>query len=166
VEAPKYAASHPPRCLIAFRAVPMPPPEPRFVRYGLESRSGATTGSLLGYPLDPDDVEEPLFASPLSIHWTSEASANPMLDTAIHGYNGEQGWGSAVRGEGAQLAWSCVACHSSTFRMSANFGYWDAVDDLWDDEPALPIQDYFTSFFLVATCASCGREQRPSVIDT
>jgi hypothetical protein len=80
-----------------------------------------------------------------------------LLDTDVHGYDSEQGHGSAtVRGEGERVVFECPSCGHQPLEAFVRFEY---TDDLFDGDFADFAdreQDLFTWFSLVGRCLRCS----------
>ena len=96
------------------------------------------------------------FVSPLFLHRARDPERTLILDTDVHGYHGELSSSAKLRGTGAPQLYSCRACSEDRFFVQVTLDYAPAVQDLWDEETDIAIQDYFTGFTLTGTCANCG----------
>ena len=116
---------------------------------------------ILGYDLSDynRDYDGPVeFISPLALRWKGLKEAGVLFDSDIHGYHGELRASAKLRGNGETKTFVCPACGISLFGVSVQFDYPGACEDLWDDEPDLPIQDYFSNIVIQGTCVECGEE--------
>jgi hypothetical protein len=155
-----------PRCLAGVNAISVAAPEIRdcaVTAFVLGPKTlGEDAAQVLGYPLgdcNPSCKDDPDFTSPLTLHW-SDGTESCVFDSEIHGYHGEMDSSAKLRGVGAPRAFACGKCGHDRFRVTAQFDYWDACDDLLDDEPDLPAQDYFCNIMIFGACASCGHVNR------
>lgn len=155
-----------PRCLAGVNATSVAAPERRdcaVTAFVLGPKTlGDDAAQVLGYPLgdyNPSCKDDPDFISPLTLHW-SDGTESCVFDSEIHGYHGEMDSSAKLRGVGAPRAFACGKCGHDRFRVTAQFDYWDACDDLLDDEPDLPAQDYFCNIMIFGACASCGHVNR------
>ena len=60
------------------------------------------------------------------------------------------------RGSGLPKVYLCSDCDHDWFHVLLQLNYWDACDELLEDEPDLPIQDYFCRAVFVGKCLQCG----------
>jgi len=97
---------------------------------------------------------DPDFIGPLTLRW-SDRSESCVFDRDIHGYHGEMDSSAKLRGSGAPREFVCGKCGHDRFHVTAQFDYWDACDELLDDEPHLPTQDYFCNIIFFGGCAKC-----------
>lgn len=155
-----------PRCLAGVLATTAAPVEARecvVVAFELAPRSGGDpTCRVLGYPLadySPSCENDPDFVGPLSLRW-ADGSDTCVFDSDVHGYHGEMDSSAKIRGIGIPTSFKCLKCGTDRFRVSVQFDYWDACDDLLEDEPDLPVQDYFCNVIFTGRCASCGDVNR------
>jgi hypothetical protein len=163
-----WVAVHPPRCLGQFALGDPTIEDGETIRFRLSSATGESAGTLFGYSLarlDSDYSGDLEFVSPLSVVWAGTDRPALLLDTNVHGYHGEMDASSKLRGEGEPEAFVCSSCRGSQFRFEVRLHYWGAAYDLWEDEPELPVQDYFNLFTLIATCNSCRRKHTASDLD-
>ncbi|MFN9753373.1 MAG: hypothetical protein ACK57U_18535 [Planctomycetota bacterium] len=65
-----------------------------------------------------------------------------------------------IRGSGDAKIYICRQCGHNRFRVVVQFDYWDACDDLEEDDPDLPVQDYFCNVIFAGTCTKCGNANR------
>lgn len=160
---------NPPRCIAETDTVETAPIDERgseLVAFSLlQKATGQRSAAILGYPLadyNPACAGDPDFISPLSLVWP-DGSTSPVFDSEIHGYHGEMGSSAKLRGEGEPQRFRCPACGHDSFEVDVQFDYLDAVEDLREDEPDLPIQDYFCNVIFAATCLECG--ERTNALD-
>jgi len=155
-----------PRCLDQVKATAVVPPESRdcsVTAFGLGPKAiDDVTAQVLGYPLgdyNPLCKNDPDFIGPLTLRW-SDGTESCVFDSDIHGYHGEMDSSAKLRGSGAPRAFACGKCGRDRFRVTAQFDYSDACDDLLDDEPDLLAQDYFCNVIFLGACAECGHINR------
>ncbi len=115
-------------------------------------------GYLLG-DYNPLCKNDPDFISPLTLRW-SDGSELCVFDSDIHGYHGELHWSAKYRGVGVPQAFKCGNCGHERFRVTTQFDYRDACDDLLEDEPELAVQDYFMNIIVFGACTKCGHVNR------
>ena len=96
--------------------------------------------------------------SPLLLTLVDEPQPTPIFDSAIHGYHGELGCSAKFRGSGLPEAFSCPTCSGSLFVVTVQFDYGGGCHDLVEDEPDLPVEDYFQNVLLRGRCVRCGRD--------
>ena len=127
--------------------------------FDLASEDGShDLAEVLGYPLadyNPNCANDPDFVGPLALRWP-DGKASTIFDSDIHGYHGEMDSSVKICGDGDPQVFACVDCGNRTFKCQAIFDYWDACDDLLDDEPELPVQDYFCNILVRGLCSKCG----------
>ena len=112
---------------------------------------------MLGYPLKdyaPSPRDDHQFISPLSLRWP-DGTESSVFDRDIHGYHGELHAPAKLRGSGTPSIFSCRECGHDRFRVTVQFDYWEACDDLLVEEPERPVQDYFCGIIVSGTCANC-----------
>ncbi|MBX3472326.1 MAG: hypothetical protein KF878_36205 [Planctomycetes bacterium] len=101
-------------------------------------------------------VGEGMFVSPIDLTWGDSSERARVFDSDLHGYHGELGCSAKVRGEGdPEEAFACPGCSGGTFAVRVRLSYWEAVRDLWEDEPGTNVEDYFCNFELLGTCSRC-----------
>jgi hypothetical protein len=123
---------------------------------------GDINAQVLGYPLqdyNPSCKNDTDFISPLTLRW-SDDTESCVFDSDIHGYHGEMRSSAKLRGTGAPNAFECGKCGHDRFCVTAQFDYWDACDDLLDDEPDVPAQDYFNNIVVLGACEKCEHVNR------
>lgn len=120
--------------------------------------SGAATAQILGFPLadyNPACEGDPDFIGPLTLRWL-DATEACVFDSDIHGYHGEMASSPKLRGTGIPKMFACGNCGKDKFSVKVQFDYWDACDDLLEDEPEIPAENYFCNIIVVGVCADCG----------
>lgn len=152
-----------PRCLHEVDATsisPFNPSSTAAMAFSLKSYSDtASEAQVLGYPLadyNPSCVDDSSFISPLHLKWSNGSEAC-VFDSQIHGYHGEMDASAKLRGSGLSQVFLCSDCGHTWFHISVQLDYWDACYDLLEDEPDLPIQDYFCRVVFVGECIQCGQ---------
>lgn len=155
-------ASKCPRCLNGVSATPTFPLDQRdcvVTAFSLAPKSGGDAACrVLGYPLadyNPNCKGNPDFVGPLTLRWNDDSESG-VFDSDIHGYHGEMDSSAKIRGSGDAKIYKCLECDHDRFRGAVQFDYWDACDDLLEDEPELPVQDYFCNVIFAGTCGNCG----------
>jgi len=162
----KHVLKNVPRCIAGVNAVPTEVIDSRdcvVATFTLTQKyTSEAAAQILGFPLgdynsackhDPDSI------SPLILRW-ADGREDVIFDSDIHGYYGEMQASAKFHGQGAPRAFACLKCGHSEFNVAIQFDYWDACDDLWKDEPDLPIQDYFCNIIIAGTCLKCGARNR------
>lgn len=159
-------ASKRPRCLsevAASIAYPLEERDCAVVSFSLAPRSGGEAACrVLGYPLadyNPSCKGRTDFVSPLSLRWDDESEAR-VYDSDIHGYHGEMDSATKIRGTGNAKIYKCSMCGHDHFHITVQFDYWDACVDLLEDEPDLPVEDYFCNVIFAGYCVNCGLMNR------
>lgn len=159
-------ASKHPRCLDGVSATTTSPLDERdcvVTAFSLAPKSaGEATCRVLGYPLadyNPDCKDDPDFIGPLNLRWNDDTETC-VFDSDIHGYHGEMDSSAKIRGIGNAKIYKCSKCSHDQFSVTVQFDYWDACDDLLEDEPELPVQDYFCNVIFAGTCTKCGYVNR------
>ena len=51
------------------------------------------------------------------------------------------------------------------FFVSISFDYYGGAYDLWEDEPELPIENYFNGIRIFGRCGKCGAISQPLGMD-
>ena len=158
----KYVKKHRPRCIASLP-------------WTIDESPGGSAVDRINFKLLPDGVDpecwvfgydlrqlnerytvDLTFVSPLYLQRTCDSEQSLILDTDVHGYHGELKSSAKLRGTGAPELYSCGACSGDRFFVQVTFDYASAAQDLWDDEPDIPIEDYFTGFTLTGSCVNCG----------
>jgi hypothetical protein len=185
MEQPNYFRSHPPHCIAGFVARPtelpgfefdghvsmsqldldVPPgvrieaPEHINPVFALSCRCGGTRHYVHSYRwVNPDFNNAVVYLSPLKLECPSCRNITDLLDTDVHGYDGELGHGSTtVRAEGEQIVFECPQCGRQPFECIVRFEY---PDDLFDgDFPEFKGREHnlFTWFSLIGKCGQCSQ---------
>lgn len=164
----EYYETHPPRCIAPFSAELGDLGDWQFDGHGagqintafrLSCSCGCDRHTIFVYPwTNPDDPNQMVLLSPISLQCISCNKKTLLIDTAVHGYDSELGHGSAtMRGEGTPEALECPDCNlNKAYQVIVRFEY---PDDLFSEdfrEHQGRQQDLFTWFSLVARCAKCG----------
>jgi len=146
------------------------------VSWRLACRCGGESLRVLGYPLEDYNprVEPGLFACPIAVECAACNAQHDIFDSRHHGYNAEcqrhddsgPNQFAGIRGEGPRAVVSCPSCKHKAFIATAECLH--SHFDLLEDEPHLNpyAQDFFDSFNLSVTCASCGHESTPVEYET
>jgi hypothetical protein len=185
MDQPIYFRSHPPRCIAGFVArntelpgvafdghaslsdlksqvlnsMTVEAPEHINPVFALSCSCGTIEHYVHGYRWrNPDYHNQLVFLSPLALECASCGKTTDLLDTDIHGYDGELGHGTAtVRAEGHRVVFECPTCGRQPLGAFVRFEF---PDDLFDGdfkEYAGRQQDLFTWFSLVGKCSRCSR---------
>ena len=118
-------------------------------------RCGSGTGKFLGYPLTdykPSYAGPACFVGPLGFLCSQCLKTTEIIDTEVHGYDGELGSSCTIRGEGERVAFQCPKCKSEQMSVTVHFEYDGGELDLKADEPTINVQDYFGSFEAKGSC--------------
>ncbi|HYE21287.1 MAG TPA: hypothetical protein VEA69_22765 [Tepidisphaeraceae bacterium] len=157
-----------PRCLAGFstRAVPVTaaalPGGLAFTAFALACPCGGNQWTIVGHHYSPGGNEAAL-VGPVALRCAACARELPLIDTDVHGYDGEHGDSCATSGDGPRGAWACPRCGTTPAPVVAAFGY-----QYEDPEPgtawAHRLHDLFDAFVLAHRCAAGGG--RPVVVAT
>lgn len=155
-----------PRCLSDVDTTAIDPPEPRectVTAFSLSRKSSDDAiAQVFGYSLadyNPSCESDPGFIGPITLRWMDGAQSC-VFDSDIHGYHGEMHSSTKFRGEGPAKAFECNKCGHDHFRLTVQFDYGDACDDLLEDGVDLPVQGYFRNILFLGGCAICGNVNR------
>lgn len=179
-----YLRSHPPRCLAGFISRPTelpgvgfdghvsmsqvdfdaPPgvtihaPEHLNPVFALSCQCGNSRHYVHAYRwVNPDYNNAVVLLSPLVLECAACEKMTELLDTDLHGYDGELEHGSSTaRGEGEQVVFECPNCGRQPLDAFVRLEY---PDDLFDGdfpEFAGREQDLFTWFSLMGKCPQCS----------
>ena len=161
-----YHLQHPPRCLANFLVEPATLPgvvfdghgEPTNAIFKLKCIGDASKFFVRGYhSRNPDFNNVSVFLSPIALHCASCGRVAELIDTEVHGHDGEQGASCTMHGDGERGYFSCPDCGPQPFIIFARFEY---PDDLFDEECDLyrgRESDFFTWFSLRGVCANCDQ---------
>ena len=164
--------THPPRCLAAFIAESTHLPGVEFDGHGEELNTafrlacscGRREHRVLGYYWHNPDFQVEVFLSPLALRCDACGTVEELIDTAIHGYDGEYaGMPATMRGEGERSEYACAACGPQPFEIYVRFEYPDDLFEDEDEEIRGREHDLFTWFSLVGQCQRC--EQLRKITD-
>ena len=162
----EYFWNHPPRCISGFAVERAYLDDVTFDGHGeeintvfrLNCRCGCGEFYFLGYYWRNPHYNVVVFVGPLALRCKSCGKVTELIDTAIHGYDGEWGYKTSnVRREGERAEYRCDKCGSSSMEVFVRFEY---PDDLFDDDFEGfrgREQDLFTWFSALGKCASCTR---------
>lgn len=167
----RQVLEHPPTCLQGFETRSIPPADDFWddrTTWNLACPCGNGSGQILGYSLKEfrEDYEGPLmFVTPLAFRCSACRKTTEIIDTDLHGYDGEckarfGGYGAATyRGTGERAIYTCRECKNTAFHVTACFQY--SHFDIIEDEPELEsvAQDFFDWFDCGGVCTSCGIQQ-------
>jgi hypothetical protein len=160
-----HALMNIPRCLSELRATSVTLIEDRgadAVAFRLSHPSFGEVGAIHGFDLCQYNCNykgPPVFISPLAIKWQSGHST-VIFDSNLHGYHGEMHASAKLRGAGEAASFTCSQCGGKAFKIVVQFDYWDACNDLREDEPDLKIEDYFCNFIAIGECVACRHLSR------
>src|SRR5262249_10993595 len=125
-----------PRCLEGVEATAVDPLESHdctATAFSLRPKAlGDMNAQIFGYRLgdyNPACKDDPVFIGPLRLRW-SDSTESCVFDSDIHGYHGEMDASAKLRGRGAPRAFKCGRCGHDRFRVTVQFDYWGACDDL------------------------------------
>ena len=159
--AEEHVRKHFPRCILGVDATPIAPfreddrPVTAFELAQLGTE--AANARVFGYPLSDynDRYDGSEFISPLSLKWPDE-SLVCVFDSDLHGYHGEMDSSAKLRGDGQAVEFLCRSCSGTSFQIRVQFDYIDDLNEFWEEEPDLAIQDYFENILFEGTCTACG----------
>lgn len=151
-----YFRSHPPDCISGFRTkIVKAAPDTTF---RLTCRCGCKHGAVLGHPLSKFNLkykgEE--VVGPLGFQCSRCRKITEVIDTEIHGYDGEMGDSCTIRGTGRRQKFACPKCGENEFELSVRFSSSSA--DLVEDDPDIKVENFFDSFWANGKCAGCDSE--------
>ena len=164
----RQVATTPPRCLHDLRAsaVGSPKEDDEWVTWAIGCACGSKKGAVLGYPLRDYNPKYTggAFVSPLAFRCADCGRVAEIIDTGIHGYDGENDAmagkinKTTYRGEGERTASRCPDCGERTYTVTISVSYPDF--DIIEDEPELKprAQDFFMAFDCRGHCPACGRK--------
>ena len=159
-----FFRSNPPRCLANFAVTPCELPGVEFDGHGeplntifrVACYCGSAKHFIVGYNWqNPDFGNQSVFLSPILLRCESCARLTELIDTDIHGHDGEQGGSCTVRSEGRQQDFGCFNCGPRSFEVFTRFEY---PSDLLDGDCELyrgRESDFFTWFSLRGICSEC-----------
>lgn len=160
VEYMTYFWQNPPRCVRPVAAVADPKDT-----HDEDNRFHALTTHFYIRPDGHDEAytvygrptrESPLLASPIRIGSPKADRAVFAFDAASDGWDGEWRDKTLPSPPARMKQLVCPSCQGRLFRLRAAFEY-PGDDEGLDDSARERRQDFFTWFWLVARCASCGR---------
>jgi hypothetical protein len=154
----EYFWNNPPRCISGFVTEAVRDQAPTTFR--LTCRCGCQKGNLLGYPLSSFKPEftGSEFVGPLAFRCTKCRNTTEIIDTKIHGYDGEIGSSATIRGKGKRASFQCGKCKTEEMGVTVHFQYDGGEMDLKDDDPSIDVQDFFGWFDAQGKCANCQEE--------
>ncbi len=150
-----YFWNNPPKCVAGFNLKALQEENP--ITFQLICQCGSKRGQVLGYPLSDYKKEYtgPDFVSPLGFQCAKCNKITEIIDTAIHGYDGERGSSTNFRGKGKRTTFKCPKCKSEKMSVTAHFQYDGGELDLKEDDPSITVEDYFGCFMAGGKCAKC-----------
>ena len=177
-----YYIRHPPRILKAFVATPVDQPSgSRFDGHGgeidqffaLRCKCGCDSFSVIGHYMENDYAGKiiTIFVSPIRIECNQCHARELLIDTAIHGHDGEQGISVTMRGDNDPQLCLCEGCGSHRHRLTVRFEFpTDAIERFENGKPVVEVwekapEDMFTWFTIIGECDKTGwRRRRPSTL--
>jgi hypothetical protein len=151
----EYFWNNPPRCVAGFtlKALRQEPVS----TFQLICGCGGETGEVLGYRLSAyrSDWTGPELVSPLSFRCHQCQKVTEIIDTDIHGYDGEIGSPVNIQGKGKRVAFQCPSCMSDEMSVTVHFQCDGGELDLKRDEPTIAVQDFFGWFQARGLCSKC-----------
>jgi hypothetical protein len=151
----EYFWNHPPRCVAGFSLKALRRERP--TTFELICRCSSQTGKILGYPLAKYNrgYHGAEFVGPLGFLCGHCNKNTEIIDTAVHGYDGEMGASVTIRGKGKRSPFECPKCKSAEMTVHVHFEYDGGEIDLKEDEPTITVEDFFGRFSAMGTCANC-----------
>lgn len=158
----EYFWSHPPRCIAGFTLKAICKEEP--TTYQIACSCGSESGSVVGFPLSnySQNYSGSEFVSPLAFRCARCRKTTEIIDTEIHGYDGEQGASTIIRGEGKRTDYHCAKCDSNEMNVFVHFQY-QGECHLIESDPTISVEDYFGWFSAEVVCVNC--EARNTIAD-
>ena len=154
-------ATYIPRCLSEITAnLEESYPEQSIFRFGL-SNACEKAARVLGYNLQDYNAAyegDLLFISPITLEWRDSLHRTLIFDSNMHGYHSEMNGSAKLRGSGEPIAFKCLHCAGKLFTLQVQLDYYDAIYDLWEDEPEIDIENYFCFFTLTGSCVACAQK--------
>jgi hypothetical protein len=99
-----------------------------------------------------------VFLSPLVLECPACGKMTDLLDTDVHGYDGELAhWSATVRAKGERVVFECPTCGRQPLDAIVGFEYPDDLFDRHFPEFAGREQDMFTWFYLMGKCPKCSQ---------
>lgn len=164
----EYFRTNPPRCLKGFRCEPNQQVAAEAVEFHVFCSCGETALEVHGYSLRSlqPDYGGDLFVGPLGATCSSCGKKTTIFDSDIHGYDGELGQSSYLRGKGKRQRFVCPKCGGTHFSLLVTFGYDGGEKDLLEDDPDIAVQDFFGSFAMLGTCRGCKSKSWIAAFET
>lgn len=157
---------NPPKCLAGFVVTPAARlgvwqgghSGSLIVAFRVSCACGSPSHFVNGYRWkNPDYHNVDVFLSPIELRCASCNRTALLIDTDIHGHDGEMSCSCTARGEGTPSDFACTQCGIQAFEVFSQFSY---PDDLF--EPELDKfrgreSDLFDWFDLCGVCMKCGQ---------
>ena len=161
--AEKRLRATPPTCLSGFKASPSGLRGVIFDGHGsnlnkiyhLSCSCGRDSFFVLGHVRESPLNQEPIFVSPLALKCASCEKVMELIDTDKHGFNGEMGASSTIRGTGRRTAYDHDQCGVQPFTIHVRFEH--SSETLEDSTGHFTgrEQDFFSWFSLIGKCDKC-----------
>lgn len=170
----KYFRTHPPRCIASFAAAPVTLPDFAFeghspasgpiegpqvinTAFSIACKCGCSSHYVHGYRwANPERDNAVLFLSPLVLECSACGKTSSLLDTDVHGYDGEQGCSATARGLGEPKVFECSHCGSEPFGTCVRFEYDGELFAQKVTGYRGREQDLFSWFTLLGRCVRCS----------
>ena len=161
-----YFQGHPPRCLAGFQVFPTELPgvvfdghcEPTNAIFRLSCNCGRSQFVVIGYHWqNPDFNFIDVFLSPIVLRCVACDQLTELIDTDIHGHDGDQSASCTARGEGSRVEFRCPTCGPRPFQIIASFEYPQDLFDRACQEYRGRESDFFTWFSLLGICEGCQK---------
>jgi hypothetical protein len=179
-----YYTAHPPRILKSFDVTPVAAPTGhQFDGHGgeidqcfaLTCKCGGDVFSTIGHYAENEYGGEMItvFVGPIFVECGQCRARELLIDTQIHGHDGEQGISATIRGEGAPDLCMCRSCkghrHKLIVRCEFATDFIDRIEDgkaTRDGSEHAP-EDMFTWFTLLGECEKSGwlQKKRSTLVD-
>jgi hypothetical protein len=179
-----YYAQHPPRILKAFDATPIAQPVGHQFDghggeidqcFGLRCKCGGDSFSVIGYYLENEYGGETItvFVGPISIECNQCHARELLIDTRVHGHDGEQDISVTMYGEGEPQLCLCETCGGHKHKLIVRFEFATDVIDRFEDGKAIrdfgeqAAEDMFTWFTLLGACEKTSwlRRRQSTLVD-
>jgi hypothetical protein len=97
----------------------------------------------------------PLLVSPFTFRCARCQTETPLIDTRVHGHDGEFGHSCTIAGGDIRESAACPCCQSTLLEMAVACGYQYADDD-WPDCDGR-FEDFFDAFAVAGKCSGCAK---------
>ena len=159
-----YYWVNPPKCLAGFVVTPAElsgaslggPSGSLIVAFRVSCTCGSPNHFVNGYHWKNSDYNNAdVFLSPIILRCASCDRTTLLIDTDIHGHDGEMRGSCTARGEGTRHDFACTQCGVRPFEIITQFSYPDDLFESEYDDYRGRESDLFDSFSLDGVCANC-----------